>query len=99
MKTNYYLRAFNKEEAKAKESLKVSQLDSFIDLTVEAEDGKIALKGNGKFIIRCKDYKVGKLFAYKQWDNAINISAHKFTNSVHLLIAVKPGYMLEYKTL
>ena len=99
MKSNYYLRAYNIEEAKEKKNLKVGKLDSFVDLTVEAEDGVILSKHNGKFIIKCKDYKVGKLFAYKNWEKAVSINEYSFTDSVHVLIAVAPGYMLEYKTL
>ena len=99
MKSNYYLRAYNIEEAKEKKNLKVGKLDSFVDLTVETEDGVILSKHNGKFIIKCKDYKVGNLFAHKNWEKAISINEYSFTDSVHVLIAVAPDYMLEYKTL
>ena len=99
METNYYLRAYNIEEAKEKKNLKVGKLDSFVDLTVETEDGVILSKHNGKFIIKCKDYKVGNLFAYKNWEKAISINEYSFPDSVHVLIAVTPGYILEYKTL
>ena len=99
MQANFYLRAFNKKEAEEKAHLRKRELNSFVDLTVDTEDGEIVLKHDGKFIIKCKDYKVGKLFSYPKWEEAINISEFKSDGSIHLMIAVNPGFMLEYQKL
>jgi hypothetical protein len=98
MNTNYYLRAYNVNEAKEK-APELERLDSFVDLLIEAEDGNIVLKKDGKFIIRCKDYKISRLFFYKNWENAIHLSEYHIGDIVHFLISASDGYVLEYRIL